>query len=125
MTFAGFLDGYVDGDGHRIQKHWDARVVVSGNVPFLRDLAAIIGARFTPNPTPGRASRVYISDRWARRGTFQAEHHPLELDESNWVEVRDVQLRKAEGAKPFTLYSYRLNPHPGFLVNGHLARQPW
>ncbi|MFF1320116.1 hypothetical protein ACFVZZ_11930 [Streptomyces chartreusis] len=125
VTFAGFLDGYVDGDGHRIQKHWDARVVVSGNVPFLRDLAAIIGARFTPNPTPGRASRVYISDRWARRGTFQAEHHPLELDESNWVEVRDVQLRKVEGAKPFTLYSYRLNPHPGFLVNGHLARQPW
>lgn len=38
---------------------------------------------------------------------------------------RDVQLRRAEGAKPFTLYSYRLDPHPGFLVNGHLVRRPW
>jgi hypothetical protein len=70
VTFGGFLDGYVDGDGHRIKKHWDARVVVSGNVPFLRELAATIGARFTPNPVPGRASRVYISDRWVRRGTL-------------------------------------------------------
>lgn len=27
--------------------------------------------------------------------------------------------------KPFTLYSYRLDPPPGFLVNGHLVRRPW
>ncbi|GAA2298646.1 hypothetical protein GCM10010234_46410 [Streptomyces hawaiiensis] len=125
VTFAGFLDGYVDGDGHRIRKHWGARVVVSGNVPFLREMAAIIGARFTPNSVPGRASRVYISDQWARRGTFRPEYHPLEPEETTWVDVRDVHLRRAGGAKPFTLYSYRLAPHPGFLVNGHLARQAW
>jgi GTP cyclohydrolase I len=123
-TFDGFLDGYVDGDGYRL-KHRDARVVYSGNVPFLRELAAAIGARFTPNSTPGRASHMYIADRWARRGTFQPECHPLEPEETTEVEVRDVCLRRAEGSKPFTLYSYRLDPHPGFLVNGHLARQPW
>jgi hypothetical protein len=42
---------------------------------------------------------------------------------------RTVQTAVREAAwsqdKPFTLYSYRLDPHPGFLVNGHLARQPW
>ncbi|MFF5310489.1 hypothetical protein [Streptomyces massasporeus] len=125
VTFAGFLDGYVDGDGHRIRKRWGARVVVSGNVPFLREMAAIIGARFTPNSVPGRASRLYISDQWARRGTFRPECHSLEPAENTWVEVRDIHLRRAGGTKPFTLYSYRLDPHPGFLVNGHLARQAW
>ncbi|MGW7403473.1 hypothetical protein ACWGI9_07030 [Streptomyces sp. NPDC054833] len=33
--------------------------------------------------------------------------------------------RRAEGPKPFTLYSYRLHPYPDFLVNGYLARQGW
>ena len=124
ITFAGFLDGYVDGDGHRIQKHWDARVVVSANVPFLRELAAIIGARFTPDPKIGRASRVYISDQWPRRGTFRPEAHPLYLDESGWVMAHDARLRRAEGSKPFTLYNYRLDPQLGFLANGHLVRSP-
>ena len=62
-TFEGFLDGYVEGDGFR-HKKWDGRTVVSANVPFLKDLALIIGARFTPgrrgpplrssSPTDGR-----------------------------------------------------------------------
>ncbi|MGY1584272.1 hypothetical protein [Streptomyces sp. MN13] len=71
------------------------------------------------------ASHLVIADSWPSRGTFKLEQHRLDLVESTWVEVRDVRLRRAEGAKPFTLYSYRLDPHPGFLVNGHLARQPW
>ncbi|MCX3291267.1 hypothetical protein OR263_31935 [Streptomyces sp. NEAU-H22] len=58
-------------------------------------------------------------------GNFTAARHPLESVESTWDEVRDVRLRPAGGAKPFTLYSYRLDPHPGFLVNGHRARQAW
>ncbi|PAZ14544.1 hypothetical protein CLM62_18860 [Streptomyces sp. SA15] len=122
-TFDGFLDGYIEGDGFR-HKKWDGRTVVSSNVPFLEELAGIIGARFTPRPK-GSASALVVTDRWKARGTFQPQYHPLEPDESSWVEVRDVRLRRAEGAKPFTLYSYRLDPHPGFLVSGHLARQPW
>ncbi|MFF8966616.1 hypothetical protein ACF1BK_28135 [Streptomyces globisporus] len=47
------LDGYADGDGCRA-KRWAGRTLVSANVPFLVDLAEIIGARFTPR---GRASR--------------------------------------------------------------------
>ncbi|MFD9536650.1 hypothetical protein [Streptomyces sp. NPDC060010] len=46
--FDGFLDGYADGDGCRIAR-WPARILVSANIPFLTDLAGIIGARFTPD----------------------------------------------------------------------------
>ncbi|WP_437057593.1 hypothetical protein [Streptomyces sp. enrichment culture] len=121
-TFDGFLDGYTDGDGCRITT-WPARVLVSANVPFLAELARVVGARFTPRVDV--ASHLVIADSWPSRGTFTLEQHRLDLVGSTWVEVRDVRLRRAEGAKPFTLYSYRLDPHPGFLVNGHLARQPW
>lgn len=123
-TFAGFIDGYVDGDGCEVRA-WDARQVASANIPFLQEWAAIIGARFTPSVVQGRASKLYISDRWESRGTFVPERHPLHLHESTWVQVREVRPRPALGAKPFTFYSYRLDPHPGFLVNGHLVRETW
>ncbi|MFF5925823.1 hypothetical protein [Streptomyces hydrogenans] len=125
-TFCGFLDGYVDGDGCRVT--WGAyqgRVVASANVPFLREWAPIIGARFTPEAVKGRASRLYIADRWQSRGTFTPEHHPLDPPESSWVQVHEVRPRPALGTKPFTFYGYRLDPYPTFLVNGHLAREAW
>ncbi|MEJ8643120.1 hypothetical protein WKI68_20510 [Streptomyces sp. MS1.HAVA.3] len=118
-TFEGFLDGYADGDGFR-HKHWPGRTVVSANVPFLAELAAIIGARFTP--LTGKASQLVITDRWQRRGTFVAEEHSVHLVERQSATVSEVRPHTATGAKPFTLYTYRLDPHPGFLVNGHLVR---
>jgi hypothetical protein len=121
-TFSGFLDGYVEGDGHRA-KHWDARMIASANVPFLAEIAPIIGARFTP-ATQG-ASKLCVSDRWQSRGTFVPEQHRLDPPESSWIQVREVRPRPALGPKPFTFYSYRLEPHPTFLVNGHLVREPW
>ncbi|MFE3553786.1 hypothetical protein ACFXKW_02795 [Streptomyces sp. NPDC059193] len=123
-TFDGFLDGYVDGDGHRIRGDWGCRVVTSANVPFLREWAEDIGAKFTPAGAPGRASRLYISDTWRQRGTFQREEHPLLLKESMQANVLEVRPHTATGAKPFTLYTYDLDPYPGFLVNGHLVRAP-
>ncbi|GGP49808.1 hypothetical protein GCM10010231_21230 [Streptomyces sindenensis] len=60
-------------------------------------------------------------DRWAARGTFRPEHHDADPVESSWVTVESVRPRPAPG-KPFTLYGYRLQPHPTFLVNGHLVR---
>ncbi|GHF76416.1 hypothetical protein GCM10018783_53320 [Streptomyces griseosporeus] len=122
-TFEGFLDGYTDGDGFR-SKRWSGRVLVSANVPFLAELAGVIGARFTPR-TAGLASHLVVVDNWPSRGTFRPDRHPLELIESSWTEVREVRPRRAAGTKPFTLYSYRLEPYPDFLVHGHLARQPW
>jgi GTP cyclohydrolase I len=122
-TFEGFLDGYTDGDGYR-SKRWRGRLLVSANVPFLSELAHVVGARFTP-AAHRSASHLVVADSWPSRGTFTPEQHPLQLKESTWAEVRRVRLRGAESPKPFTLYSYRLDPYPGFLVNGHLARQPW
>lgn len=116
---ADALRQYADGDGCRA-KHWAGRTLVSANVPFLVDLAAIIGARFTP-ARKGLASHLTVVDRWAARGTFRPEHHDAEPVESNWVTVEAVRPRTAPG-KPFTLYRYRLRPHPTFLVNGHLVR---
>ncbi|MEV6423835.1 hypothetical protein [Streptomyces sp. NPDC051662] len=120
--FEGFLDGYADGDGFRL-KRWPARVLVSANVPFLATLARIVGARFTPR-ADGTAARLVVADSWPSRGTFRPEQHRLELVESTWSEVRCVRVRIA-GDKPFTLYTFTLEPCARFLVNGHLARQPW
>ncbi|MEV0453042.1 hypothetical protein [Streptomyces sp. NPDC050600] len=122
-TFSGFLDGYVEGDGCRL-RHWAASMITSANVPFLAEIAPIIGARFTPSKH-SVASQLCVSDRWQSRNTFAPEHHPTEPPESTWVQVREVRPRPAAGTKPFTFYSYRLSPHPTFLVNGHLVREPW
>ncbi|MFJ9324117.1 hypothetical protein [Streptomyces globisporus] len=118
-VFDGFLDGYADGDGCRA-KRWAGRTLVSANVPFLVDLAEIIGARFTP-ARKGLASHLILVDRWAARGTFRPEHHDVDPVEAGWVTVESVRPRPAPG-KPFTVYGYRLRPHPSFLVNGHLVR---
>lgn len=121
-VFEGFLDGYADGDGCR-SKTWAGRVLVSANVGFLTELAQVIGARFTPC-AKGLASHLVVVDNWAARGTFRPECHAVQPTESAWVEVGDVRERTA-AAKPFTFYSYRLDPYPTFLVNGHLVRQMW
>ncbi|MFD7980816.1 hypothetical protein [Streptomyces sp. NPDC059071] len=122
-TFQGFLDGYIDGDGCD-KNQGQGRVILSANASFLVEVAKVIGARFTPSK-PGRRSELYVSNRWADRGTFTPEHHPIHPPESSWVQVREVLPRPALGAKPFTFYSYKLSPHPTFLVNGHLVRGPW
>jgi GTP cyclohydrolase I len=117
-TFSGFLDGYVDGDGCR-SKQSAGRTVVSGNVPFLIDLSNIIGARFSPSSST--ASRLYIADSWMRRHGFRQESHRTDLIESRWVPVEEVRPVHADGRKPFTVYSFTCEPHPTFLVSGHLS----
>jgi GTP cyclohydrolase I len=117
-TFAGFLDGYVDGDGCR-ESRWAGRRVTSGNVPFLIDLSDIIGARFSPSAST--ASHLYIADSWLRRHGFRQESHRTELIESRWVPVEEVRTVRADGTKPFTVYSFTCEPHPTFLISGHLA----
>lgn len=46
----------------------------------------------------------------------------MHLVERQPVTVSEIRSHIAIGAKPFTLYTYRLAPHPGFLVSGHLVR---
>jgi GTP cyclohydrolase I len=116
-TFAGFIDGYVEGDGFRTKTA--GSIIASGNVPFLQDLATIVGARFTPRTD--EVSALYVADSWFRRHGFRAEHHWTDLIESEWVKVRSVRPISAGGRKPFTVYSFTCAPHPTFLVGGHLT----
>ena len=118
-TFEGFLDGYADGDGFRM-KNRSARTIVSANTAFLTDLATVIGARFTPRTET--ASALYVADSWMRKHGFKSEYaENSKLIESQWVKVLDVRPVLAEGKKPFTVYSYRCDPHPTFLISGHLT----
>jgi GTP cyclohydrolase I len=118
QVFNGFLDGYIEGDGCR-SKLTPGRTVVSANVPFLADLATVIGARFTPS-RGGRASKLYVADRWMARHGFRRESHCSDLIESRWVRVGDIQPLYAS-RKPFTVYSFTCAPHPTFLISGHLT----
>ena len=118
VTFAGFLDGYVDGDGFR-SKTSAGRTVVSANVPFLEDLAQVIGARFSPRTVT--ASHLYIADSWLRRHGFPQESHRTDLIESRWVRVTSVRPVGRAGTKPHTVYSFTCAPYPTFLIGGHLT----
>jgi GTP cyclohydrolase I len=117
-TFNGFLDGYVDGDGVRCLKS-KGRKVSSANVGFLTDLASVIGARFSPRTST--ASQLYIADSWLRRHGFPQESHRTDLIESTWIPVQDVRRIEAGGTKPFAVYSFTCDPHPTFLISGHLT----
>jgi GTP cyclohydrolase I len=117
-TFSGFLDGYIDGDGCRVAMR-SQRVVTSGNVPFLAELSEVIGSQFTPRTDI--VSKLYIADSWMRRHGFRQESHRSDLIESRWVPVEEVRPVYADGKKPFTVYSFTCDPHPTFLVSGHLA----
>jgi hypothetical protein len=68
-----------------------------------------------------RAFNVRIADSWTRRHGFRQESHRTDLIESRWVPVEEVRPVHADGAKPFTVYSLTCEPHPTFLVSGHLS----
>jgi GTP cyclohydrolase I len=117
QTFDGFLDGYVDGDGFRV-KTAPGRIIASSNMAFLAELASVIGARFTPRK--GVSSHLYVADSWSRRHGFRQESHRTDLVESRWIPVEDVRTVRADG-KPYTVYSFTCDPHPTFMISGHLT----
>jgi GTP cyclohydrolase I len=119
----GFIDGYVEGDGFQVKQGTGA-IVVGSNVPFLRAFSEAIDARFTP--ARSGASKLYISNRWNRPGWygkhgFRQQDHRTSLSESSYVPVRSVRTVRARGKKPFTVYSFKCEPHPTFLIAGHLS----
>jgi GTP cyclohydrolase I len=60
-------------------------------------------------------------NNWIRRHGFRQEEHRTDLIESRWVKVLAVTPCTADGKKPYTVYSFQCEPHPTFLVNGHLT----
>src|SRR3972149_4831651 len=119
----GFIDGYVDGDGFRV-RNAKGSVVVSGNIEFLREMAGVIDARFTPSKES--ASKLYISDRWDQgdwyhKHGFLKEDHRTDLIESKFVDVLSVKCLRDKGRKPYTVYSFKCFPYSTFLISGHLS----
>jgi len=80
---------------------------------------ALVGARFAPRTD--RASTPTIADSWSYRHGFPQESHRTDLVESEWAQVRSVEPIRADGAKPRTVYSFTCDPHPTFLIAGHLT----
>jgi GTP cyclohydrolase I len=116
----GFLDGYCDGDGYRAGT---GRFIVSANQGFLEELGGYLQ---TPvGSVKDGTGRVYVSSQWDRPGWFGKHGFHQESDfyvpaDSLHAEVLSARrLRPAK--KPFTVYSFKCEPYPTFLVGGHLT----
>ena len=117
-SLQGFIDGYADGDGFR-PKGKTGVIMVSANTPFLEEFAEVVGARFSG----GR--QLYVADRWNKRGWygkhgFRQERQRIAFVEASYSKVLEVR-RKVAKNKPYTVYSFRCEPYPTFLIGGHLT----
>lgn len=118
----GFLDGYIDGDGHVLPK--SGRVIISSNGQFMQELGAVVGSR--PAAARTGISTLYISDRWHQAGWygrsgFVPATEPYDMRDSKYVRVKAVSKRPCFGDKPFTVYTFTCSPHPTFCITGILT----
>jgi GTP cyclohydrolase I len=116
----GFIDGYCDGDGHTLKKPKGARYIISANLEFLDELAVIVGSHAVVDPRG--IGKVYVSRLWHEprhgRRAFETENVPLVPPDDAWTEIESIQRVKAEGTKPYRVYSFQCSPYPTFLVGG-------
>jgi GTP cyclohydrolase I len=119
----GFLDGYCDGDGYRVEA---GRFIISANRDFLEDLAQYLGTGVAPaSGQPTDCYRVYVSDHWERAGWHGRHGFRQQSDfyvpfDSTYTTVTGVS-RVPSPKKPYTVYSFKCEPHATFLVGGHLT----
>lgn len=119
----GFLDGYIDGDGHVLPKN--GRMIISSNGQFLQELGAVVGSRPAAARRDGTTT-LYISDRWHQggwygRSGFVPTTEPYDMRDSKHVRVKAVSKRPCLGDKPFTVYTFTCSPHPTFCITGILT----
>ena len=70
-------------------------------------------------------SRIYVSERWAQAGWYkrhgfrqQSEFYvPFDGTYATVIETRRIPPAK----KPYTVYSFKCEPYPTFLIGGHLT----
>ncbi len=116
----GFLDGYCDGDGYE-SSH--GRFIVSANRRFLTGLAEYLETPVGEAGSP--CGRIYVSPYWDRTNWYgrhgfrqQSEFYvPIDSTYATVNEVRELPAAK----KPHTVYSFKCEPYPTFLVAGHLT----
>ena len=118
----GFLDGYCDGDGYSIGP---GRFIVSANTKFLSRLGEYLQTPVGAAGGPGDCGRLYVSNRWHQAGWYgkhgfrqeRAFHVPIDSTFTTVVGVRHLPHAK----KPHTVYSFKCEPYPTFLIAGHLG----
>jgi GTP cyclohydrolase I len=116
----GFLDGYSDGDGCNDAR--GGRRIFSSNHEFATKLGLVLGAAVGRH---GTTSRIYVPKAWhgnewkVRHGFERLSDFYVPID-STYVTVGDVRLLP-HAYKPHTVYSFKCEPHPTFLVAGHLT----
>ena len=118
----GFLDGYCDGDGHATKS--GGRFIISSNRKFLATLAQYLQTPLAKTGTDD-IHRIYVSGHWDQAGWYgrhgfrqQSDFYvPFDSTYSTVLEVR----RLAQAKKPHTVYSFKCEPYPTFLVGGHLT----
>jgi len=116
----GFLDGYCDGDGYDFGA---ARYITSTNKRFLAQLGEYLS---TPvGQLRDGCFRLYVSKRWAQAGWHGKHGFRQQSDfyvpiDSTYATVGDVRLLP-RATKPHTVYSFKCEPYPTFLVAGHLT----
>jgi GTP cyclohydrolase I len=116
----GFLDGYCDGDGYDFGS---ARYITGSNERFLARLGEYLS---TPvGKLRDGCFRVYVSHRWAEPGWYgkhgfrQQREFYVPID-STYARVGDARILPP-AKKPHTVYSFKCEPYPTFLVAGHLT----
>ncbi len=110
-------------EGHEVE--WTQPRSLHRVRPKIRTGRSVCG-----HDTTNGCKALYISDNWASKGGgrqgwnlkhgFEREDHRTSLLESTYVPVRRVQEVKAEGLKPFTVYSFTCDKGT-FLIDGHLS----
>ena len=120
----GFLDGYCDGDGYAVYK--GSRSIISSNKAFMAELAEYLQTPLA-KAVGGEegCSRIYVSERWAQAGWYkrhgfrqQSEFYvPFDGTYATVIETRQIPPAK----KPYTVYSFKCEPYPTFLIGGHLT----
>ncbi len=120
----GFLDGYCDGDGY--SAYGGSHFIVSANKAFLKELGEYLQ---TPlgKVVGGEDGcyRIYVSPRWAEAGWYHKHgfrqlcdyYVPADSVHTTVLGVRRIPKAK----KPYTVYSFKCEPYPTFLIGGHLT----
>ena len=138
-TMQGFLDGYIEGDGHesnggarryhRVYGH----VIRSANRPFLQRLSEVLNTSIGTEDGHGTAT-VFVSRRWFEPRKTSWRWYPgfkevpresllqthLGRIQTELLQVKAIQKEKAT-LKSYTLYNFECRPHHSYLANGVLV----
>jgi GTP cyclohydrolase I len=118
----GFLDGYADGDGYSVGS--GGRFIISSNQRFLGALAEYLETPLAKTGTDD-GGKVYVSSHWHQAGWYGK--HGFRQESEFYVPVDStyttvVEMRRLPPAlKPHTVYSFKCEPYPTFLIAGHLG----